>query len=1464
MKKGARLFLLLLVVVFAINAISATLTGHWKFEDTYQDSIGTHSGTAAGGPTFATGKIGKSLSLDGVDDYVNFSSWNIGKIHTVGFWINSTDSDYGVVVGGAANYGTYLEGITTVNKSCYETGVGSVVCAVHGGISGWNHMMVVRDGNLVRFYKNGALVGSQQTLSNNVDLTTSFIGRNNNGFYLKARLDELKIWDHALTTTEITTEYNAGNCADECTTENAKQCSGSGVPQICAPDGDADYCLEWKNLASCSSGFACTNGECTAGSIGYWKFENNYQDSSGNAFHGTGFGNPVFTTGNNGKSVSLDGVDDYMSVPFNSTLRLFNSTIGLWINPSNLSSGTHILASSGGSSYSNGWLIAQVGTYINVYWLSGGVVVQKNILTTNSWQHVLVTKSGSMVSLYHNGVLQGTGTAGTNTYNNVSLLFGGGSSNWYFQGKLDEVKIWSYPLSAGEITNEYNAGAPIVTECADNIDNDGDTKKDALDPDCWTNPSSSATYDASINFEKPHQCSDGIDNDGDGKTDYAVTLDPNNGLTYVYPTNAPLWGYTNNPFELEYQVANISATYGMGYNIYYTYNVGAIARSWYVSPTPPYGGAYYTGTLTKVCNVLGYSTVTGHDCTSAFGSGCGYSSPDDNFMWKFNGNNFVGMSASYKTWISRIWCKHKLSACSDGRDNDHDGKKDSADDGCVGSSDDSEVSQDPDCETSDDYIEGTFPECSDGGDNDEDGVIDKYDSDCWTTAGNPNSYNPSDATEGTAIPQCSDGTDNDGDSKVDCADSDCWSNPTNSSTCDAGDTVEKPAVQCSDGADNDGDGVRDSYDSDCWIDPSDPETYNANDTIESSSLSVTNFFWGDMTGEAINTTGVESSVKLVVVGNNLLGKSISYEIYKDETVDTKVWSGSQSGTTNTEWSYVWEAGKKQSDGSFSQGNYYFKFVANNMSYDSRIVAGNNSPYGLLMVGQESNQVPTATVINPLDKQIYFLNENLDFIATVSDVDDQSVDYRWLLGEGSNMREGSVASGGVIEFNFAYPTTGQKDLLLELDDGRGGVASYKISILVINSSFMLAYVDEPQYNIFLSDREVFFNASSTYAINKTILSNGTAVISCMAGLCPSTTAGCPVGYNTSRCPITIANAPATPAQVNYNGINFTWKFFGPFGYTYECSGTECGRTFSRTFPVAGTYIVQLSTSLNPNSSTSTIFNTHFEDNSAPMCFILNDEDWVNKPAGSYWKYPDSDLISVTNDAGNCYEADGVDGMTREAKQTCCPVGFECQTVSGTKQCVYTGKDDCEDYLTQSECEADSGHSEIARGDLESGNFASCGMENIPYGNAGLCTYGVSCKCAWSDSAPEGERCTAAGTTIYSTFESTPRKWYVSSSNDPDKTAVYNYCDSGEGESPLGGECIVEKTSVVTECGAGIKYKVIQAFVRYSGDNDAERFDCQDKTVEIPCGSIVKLPFFGWWNFAAAALLIAGYYFFMRKK
>jgi Tfp pilus assembly protein PilV len=112
------------------------------------------------------------------------------------------------------------------------------------------------------------------------------------------------------------------------------------------------------------------------------------------------------------------------------------------------------------------------------------------------------------------------------------------------------------------------------------------------------------------------------------------------------------------------------------------------------------------------------------------------------------------------------------------------------------------------------------PLCSDGADNDGDGKIDLADPGCSSAADN-DEYNP-------PPPACSDGADNDGDGKIDLADPGCSSAADN-------DEYNPPPPQCRDGADNDSDNLIDDQDPGCHSDGDrfNPYTYDENFNDES-------------------------------------------------------------------------------------------------------------------------------------------------------------------------------------------------------------------------------------------------------------------------------------------------------------------------------------------------------------------------------------------------------------------------------------------------------------------------------------------------------------------------------------------------------------------------------------------------------------------------------------------------------
>lgn len=123
--------------------------------------------------------------------------------------------------------------------------------------------------------------------------------------------------------------------------------------------------------------------------------------------------------------------------------------------------------------------------------------------------------------------------------------------------------------------------------------------------------------------------------------------------------------------------------------------------------------------------------------------------------------------------------ENSTARCTDGIDNDRDGKKDFVDADCAPYK----------------VPETTLLLCSDGKDNDGNGLTDLYDPSCVAFA----------PTENT-LETCSDGIDNNYNGKIDLLDDSCAEFRP----------LENTLELCRDGVDNDYDGKKDGYDSDCW------------------------------------------------------------------------------------------------------------------------------------------------------------------------------------------------------------------------------------------------------------------------------------------------------------------------------------------------------------------------------------------------------------------------------------------------------------------------------------------------------------------------------------------------------------------------------------------------------------------------------------------------------------------------
>ncbi len=225
----------------------------------------------------------------------------------------------------------------------------------------------------------------------------------------------------------------------------------------------------------------------TYGLIGYWPFNGNANDTSGNQNNGMAIGATLSTDrfGNSNMAFSFDGAS-FIQIPNDSILNfgITDYTLSAWVMKVGNDQYQSIISkrsysSIGSTTSSTGWALNFVQNYprfqsgyyyVNGYWVSNGDInygsTLSNPISNNNWHHLVAVfnPSNVVLRLFIDGLLVETKTTSSNLNNsdNTSDLFfgvyqpGGApgipSGAEFFTGKLDDIRIYNRALSATEVT----------------------------------------------------------------------------------------------------------------------------------------------------------------------------------------------------------------------------------------------------------------------------------------------------------------------------------------------------------------------------------------------------------------------------------------------------------------------------------------------------------------------------------------------------------------------------------------------------------------------------------------------------------------------------------------------------------------------------------------------------------------------------------------------------------------------------------------------------------------------------------------------------------------------------------------------------------------------------------------------------------------------------------------------------
>lgn len=206
-----------------------------------------------------------------------------------------------------------------------------------------------------------------------------------------------------------------------------------------------------------------------AGPVASYAFEepsgNAAIDNSGNNHSGTISGATRITTGRFGSALLFDGINDWVTVADSALLDLSTAmTLEAWVYPTT-STGTRDVLIKEGSNVDIYNLYARNSAgrpESNVYVGGSNRTAEGTTLPVNTWSHLTGTYDGATVKLFVNGV-QVASTAATGSIPaSAGALRIGGNSLWgeYFQGRIDEIRVYNRALSLAEI--QADMAAPVA------------------------------------------------------------------------------------------------------------------------------------------------------------------------------------------------------------------------------------------------------------------------------------------------------------------------------------------------------------------------------------------------------------------------------------------------------------------------------------------------------------------------------------------------------------------------------------------------------------------------------------------------------------------------------------------------------------------------------------------------------------------------------------------------------------------------------------------------------------------------------------------------------------------------------------------------------------------------------------------------------------------------------------------
>ncbi|MFH1307245.1 MAG: LamG domain-containing protein, partial [archaeon] len=172
------------------------------------------------------------------------------------------------------------------------------------------------------------------------------------------------------------------------------------------------------------------------------------------------------SSGKYSSALSFDGVNDYVKILDSGSLKMPKFSVEGWFNTE--SNSYDVLIGKYSPTLNAGWYVAIneppfYQSKIGLVLPSKNGVYSNSIINDSKWHHFIFTFDGSNIKSYIDGNLENTitGISGySSSSNNLSVGAGvasTGASAYFFNGRIDEVRIYNRRLSSQEVWQHYSS-----------------------------------------------------------------------------------------------------------------------------------------------------------------------------------------------------------------------------------------------------------------------------------------------------------------------------------------------------------------------------------------------------------------------------------------------------------------------------------------------------------------------------------------------------------------------------------------------------------------------------------------------------------------------------------------------------------------------------------------------------------------------------------------------------------------------------------------------------------------------------------------------------------------------------------------------------------------------------------------------------------------------------------------------